>query len=148
MPLPEISALLSSQPFVGGLPVQFRAGIRRGDRNLNRERIDLLREPDRLFDRLLRFDRQPDHERPVHPDAELAAIAHELARGIEHQAFLDPVQDLLIAGFEADQQQPQPVIAQLLQRFVIQMRARIAGPRELQLLHALRDLDRRAPCRW
>ena len=84
----------------------------------------------------------------MHPDSELAAVAHELARGIENQAFFHPVQYLLIAGFETHQQKPQSVIAQLPAVSHIQMRARVAGPGELQLLHALRDFDGARSCRW
>ena len=47
----------------------------------------------------------------------------------------------LIAGFETDEEQAQAVIAQLFQRFVIEMGAGVAGPGELQLLHALGDFD-------
>ena len=77
----------------------------------------------------------------MYADPQLTAVAHELAGRIQHQALFDSVQNLLVAGLEADQQQAQAVIAQLPQRFVIEVCARVAGPRELQLLHALRDLD-------
>ena len=59
------------------------------------------------------LDRQADDERAMHLDAQLLAVRHELAGHVQLDALLDAVQDLLIAGLEADEQQAQAVVAQL-----------------------------------
>ena len=46
---------------------------------------------------------------------ELVAVLGELLRHLDPHALLDVVQDLLVAALVADQQQPQPVVAQHLQ---------------------------------
>ena len=54
--------------------------------------------------------RQPEDEGAVDHDAELVAVLGEASRDVDAHALLDVVQDLLVAGFVADQQQPQPVV--------------------------------------
>src|ERR1051326_4266553 len=77
---------------LGCLPVELGPGIGRRDRNLNGEWIELLGEADRLVDSLLRLDGETNNKCPMHPDPELAAVLHELPRGVEIQSFLDTVQ--------------------------------------------------------
>jgi len=48
-------------------------------------------------------------------DAELVTILREPARYVYQHPFLDVVQDLLVAGFVAHQQQPKPVVGKYLQ---------------------------------
>ena len=54
---------------------------------------------------------RPEDEGAVDGDAELVAVLGEAARHVDQHALLDVVQDLLVAGFVADQQQAQPVVA-------------------------------------
>ncbi len=54
--------------------MQLRARIRRGQRDLDRVRIDLFGELDRLANGVLGFARQTQDERAVDGDAELATV--------------------------------------------------------------------------
>ena len=121
------------------LLVQERAGIRRGQRHLDRVRIDLGREFDRFLDRFLGLPRQAHDEGAVDFDTEFVAVLGELLRDLDPHALLDVVQDLLIAAFVADQQQPQPVVAQHLQRRARHIRLGVARPRHTQLAQFLGD---------
>jgi hypothetical protein len=62
----------------------------------------------------------------VHANAEPAAIAHEFARRIEHETLFRSIENLLIAGFEAHEQQTQTIVTELLQGVVIEVRAGVA----------------------
>ena len=93
------SPLLLLEPAVlDGLAVELRAGIRRGERHLDRVRIDLLRVLDRLLDRLVCFARQAEDESAVNLDAELSAVRGEAPRDVRAQALFDVLQDLVVAG--------------------------------------------------
>ena len=93
------------------LLVEERARIGRRERDLDGVRIDLGREADRLLDRLLALARQAEDEGAVDGDAELVAILGEALGDVDQHALLDVVQDLLVAGLVADQQQAQAVVA-------------------------------------
>ena len=60
-------------------------------------------------------------------------------RDLDPHALLDVVQDLLVAAFVADQQQPQPVVPQHLQRLARHIRLGVARPGDAQLAQLLRD---------
>ena len=92
------------------LLVQERAGIGRGERDLQRVRVDLGGEADGLLDRLLGLAGQAEDEGAVDLDAEFVAVLGELLRDLDPHALLDVVQDLLVAALVADQQQPQAVV--------------------------------------
>ena len=79
------------------------------------------------------------------PDPQLAAVLHKFPRGLEVQALLNPVQDLLVAGFEANKQKPQSIIPELTEGFVVEVRPRVARPGQFKLLHAFGDFDRARP---
>src|SRR6516165_1402872 len=95
-----------------GLGIQAGAGIGGRQRYLHGVWIDLEGEANRLLDRLLRLARQAEDEGAVYGDAELPAVRAEAARDVDAHALLDVVEDLLIAGLVADQQQPQAAILQ------------------------------------
>ena len=84
--------------------------------------------------------RQPEDEGAVDHDAELAAVLGEAARDVGAQALLDVQQDLVVAGFVADQQQAQAVFLHDLQRLVGHVGLGVAGPGHAQLAQAARDL--------
>src|SRR5271165_3180140 len=121
------------------LIVKESAGVGRGERNLDRVRIDLGGEADRLLDRLSGFSRQAHDERAVDPDAEFAAILGETPGDVDPHALLHVVQDLLIAGLVAHEQQPQAAVAQDLERLARHVGLGVAGPDDAELAHFLGD---------
>ena len=88
------------------LLVQERARIGRRQGHLDRMRVDLLGEFDRLPDGLRSLARQAEDERPVDDDSKLAAVLGEATGDIDQHALLDVMQDLLVAALVADEQQP------------------------------------------
>src|SRR6195256_680664 len=94
------------------LAVERGARIRRRQRDLERIGVDVAREPNRLPDRLARLTRQPHDERAVDLDPERPSVLRELAGDVEADPLLHPIQDVLIARLVADQQEPEPVVAQ------------------------------------
>ena len=66
-------------------------------------------------------------------DPQLVAVLGELAGDLDPHALLDVVQDLLVAALIADQQQPQPVVLQHLQRLARHVRLGVARPRHAHL---------------
>ena len=83
--------------------------------------------------------RQPEDEGAVDQDAELAAVLGEAPRDVGAQALLDVEQDLVVAGFVADQQQAQAVVLHDLQRLVGHIGLGVAAPGHAQLAHAARN---------
>src|SRR5260370_479170 len=57
------------------LTVQFRAGIRRSQGNLNRFRFDVAGKLDRLLNRLGSLAWQPEDERSVNHDSQILRVA-------------------------------------------------------------------------
>src|SRR5919109_1120981 len=115
------------------LPMQKGARIGCGERNLDRVRVDLRGKPDGFVDRLPGFTRKPEDERPVDRDAELVAILGKAPGDVDPHPFLDVVQDLLVPRFIADQQKPQPVVAQHLECRARYVGFCIAGPGDAEL---------------
>jgi len=66
-------------------------------RNLNRFHVEFLGELDRVLDGLAAFSRQAEDEVSVHYEAEFVAILGELAGALDGCAFLDVLENLLIA---------------------------------------------------
>src|SRR5438552_2758171 len=109
------------------LLVQKRAGIGRRERDLNRVRIDLRRELDRLLDRFLGLAGKSEDESAVDRDAKLMAILGEAFGDVDQHALLDVMQDLLIARLITDQEQAQTVVLKYLQRSARNIGLGIAG---------------------
>src|SRR5215469_7736323 len=99
--------------------------------------VHLPGEPDRLLDRLAGLSRQSEYERAVDHDAELPAVSGEAAGPIDSQALLDVVEYLLIPGLVADQQEPQPVVPEHLQRLARDIRLSVTGPGDAETGQAL-----------
>ena len=87
----------------------------------------------------LRLARQAEDEGAVDGDAELVAILGEALGDLDAHALLDVVQDLLIAGFVADEQQPQAVVPQHLQRLARHIGLGVAGPGDAELAELAGD---------
>src|SRR5579871_4679369 len=67
-------------------------------------------EADWFLHGLLGLPREAENEGAVDRDAEIVAVAGEPARDVDPHPLLDIVQDLLVAGLVADEQQPQTVV--------------------------------------
>ena len=72
-------------------------------------------------------------------DAELVAVLGEAARDVDPHALLDVVEDLLVAGFVADQQQPQAVVAQHFERRARHVGLGVARPGDAELAQLAGD---------
>jgi hypothetical protein len=83
------------------LAIEFGAGIGRGERNLDRFRVDIAGEFDGLLDRFCRLARQAQDKRAVDLDAQFLARCVKFAGDIDAHALLDVDQDLLVAGFRS-----------------------------------------------
>ena len=92
--------------------------------------------------RVARLARQADDEIAVDRQPQLVAILGEALRHVDGGALLDVLENLLVAGLIADDQQPAAGFLHRLQRFVIGGDARGAGPGEVQLLQLRAQLDR------
>ena len=82
---------------------------------------------------------QPEDEGAVDGDAELVAVLGEAPRHVDAHALPDVVQDLLIAAFVADQQQPQAVVAHDLERLARHIGLGVARPGDAELAELARD---------
>ncbi len=122
--------------------VELRAGERMAERNLNGLDVEFLGEIDALPNGLARFARQSHDEIAMDRQAELLAVRGEAASHVDGGALLDVLQDLLIAGFVADDEQPATGFLHGFQRVVIGGDARRATPGKFQLLQLAAQLNR------
>ena len=81
-------------------------GVSQG--NLNGFAVEFLGKIDGLFDGFLGFAGKTDDEVAVDFDANFAAVLHEGAAHFDGRALLDVLQNLRIAGFEANDEQAAP----------------------------------------
>src|SRR5579883_1420236 len=121
------------------LTVKFRAGIRRRERHLDRLRLDIAGKANGFANRLGCFAGQPENKRAMNGDAQLPAIAGEFACDVDAGSLLDVIQDLLNAGFVADEQQPQAIVTKDLQSFTRNIRFSVARPDYSETAQALCD---------
>ncbi len=118
---------------------KLRAGIGRGERNLDAEHVEFLRETNRVLNRLLRFDRQTQNERAVNDHARLVAGLGEAAHFVHRHALLDAREDVVVARFVTDQEQAQTGVLELFNRIVIEVGAAVAGPGQAKRREFLGD---------
>ena len=81
----------------------------------------------------LALARQAEDEGAVDLDAELVAVLGELLRDVDQHALLDVVQDLLVAGLVADDEQPAAVVGQHLEGLARHVALGVAGPGDAEL---------------
>src|SRR5262249_19374769 len=74
----------------------------------------------------------PDDEIAVNADAQLPAVPGERASCFDSRTFLDVLQNLIVARFEADDEEARSCIRHRLQRLVVAVHTRSAGPAKLQ----------------
>jgi hypothetical protein len=72
-------------------------------------------------------------------DAEFVTILGEALGHLDPHAFLDVVQDLLVAGLVADEEQAQAVIPQHLQGLARHVGLGVARPSDAELAELARD---------
>src|SRR5580704_12140692 len=118
-------------------------GSRKGvaKRDLNRLYVQLLGVLDGLAQRLAGFARESDNKIAVDHQAKLVAVLSEPHGHVDGGALLDVFQNLFVARFIADNQQPAPGVLHGLQRFVIGGDARRTAPREIQRSELVRKLN-------
>ncbi len=131
----------AQEAFFGHLVVQLGSGHGVCQRHLDCFAVEFLGEIDGLVDRLLGFTRQANDEVAVDLDADLAAIFHEVTGHLDRGALLDVLQDLRVAGFEADDKETRTAVRHGLQFFILAVAARGAGPLEFQGLEFLAQFD-------
>jgi len=90
-----------------------------GHRNLDGFHIQLFREIDGTADAFARLARQSQNEVAMDGESELVAIFRELARALNCSALLDVLENLLIPGLVADNQQTAAGVPHSFQRLVI-----------------------------
>ena len=100
-----------------------------------------LGEIDGAADALADLAGQPDDEIAVDQQAQLLAVRGEALRHVDGGALLDVLEDLRVARFVADDQQPAAGLLHGLQGVVIGGDARRAGPGEVERLQLLAELD-------
>ena len=127
------------ETFTHALVVKFGAGIGVGHGNLNRLAIQFLGVVDGLLDGLFGFAGKADDEIAVHVNADLLAVLHEGAAHFHGRALFHVLQDLRVAGFEADDQQTRAGVGHGFQGFVIAVHAGGAGPLEAHGLEFLAE---------
>ena len=76
---------------------------------------------------------QAQDEGAVDLDAELVAVLGELPRHVDQHALLDVVQDLLVAGLVADDEQPAAVVGQHFEGLARHIALGVAGPDDAEL---------------
>ena len=112
--------------------VEFRAGEGVAERHLNGLHVQLLGEVDALAQGLARFARQTDDKIAMNHQAQLVAILGKAHGHVDGGALFDVPENLLVAGFIADNQQTAAGVLHRLQRFVIGGDARGAAPGEVE----------------
>ena len=140
VPVHQVARGPREPPLLLGLTVERRARVGRGERDLDRVRLDLARVADRLLDRRGRLPRKAEDEGPMDRDPERLRVPRELPGDVEAHALLDVVQDPLIPGLVADQQEAKAVVLQDLERPPRHVRLRVARPGHTQAAQAASDL--------
>src|SRR6266404_8075411 len=115
------------------LLVKESARIGRGERDLDRVRVDLGGEADGFLDGFLGLAGQAEDEGAVDDNTELVAILGKPLRDVDAHALLDVVEDLLITGFVPDEEKPQPVVLHDLQGCTRDIGLGIARPDDPKL---------------
>ena len=138
--LHQIRFVLLGEPAVllGHLE-KFRAGIRRGERNLQAEHVEFLRKIDRVLDALRRLDGQPQNERPMNHHVRLVAGLGEAAHLVHCHAFFDARENVVVAALVTDEEQAEAVVLERFYRVIIQVRTAVAAPMHAERRELLGD---------
>ena len=155
----DLGAVIGQQIHIAGEPAIFLgllveegARIGRRQRHLHGARIDFLGEGQGFLDGFAGLARQAQDEGAMHHNAQIVAILGEALGDLDQQALLDVVQDLLVAGFIADQQAGEAAVLHHFQRLARHIGLGVARPDHAQLAQFLGQLlrpghDCRSACR-
>src|SRR5439155_22596474 len=94
----------------------------------------LFCEGDRAVDGLPSLSRQADNEIAMYQETKPMAVPGELSGAINRGALFDVLENLGIARFVTDDQEPATCLFHAFQSFIIGSDPRRAGPGELQRL--------------
>jgi len=116
-----------------------RVGVRDG--NLDGFAVERFREIDGVANRVLGFARQAEDEVGVDDEAEVVAVLDEVACTFDGGALLDVLEDLRIAGFEADDEQAAAGVLHGFEGVAAGRYARCARPGDAERLQFFAELD-------
>src|SRR5581483_7337903 len=102
-------------------------------------RINLAGEANGLLDGFPALAGKSKNESTMDGDTQFMAILGEAAGDVDAHALADVMQNLLIAAFVADQQQPQAIVAHDFQCVARNVGLGVAGPDHSELAELARD---------
>src|SRR5580658_4218364 len=121
--------------------VEFGSGISVGHGYLNSLDVKLFGKSDRGVNGFVSFTREAEDEVAVNHQAQLVTILSELAGALDSRAFLDVLEDLLVARLVADDQQTATRFLHGLQSFIVGRDSGSARPSKLQRLQLGAQFD-------
>src|SRR6185369_11169541 len=124
-----------------GVIVELGAGISVGDGDLDGLDVKFLGEVDGTANGFTSLAGETEDEVAVNDESEFFAVLYELTGALDGGAFLDVLENLRIAGFEADDEQAATGFLHGLERLVVGSDARGAGPGEPEGLELGAEFD-------
>ena len=112
-----------------------------GDGDLDGLAVERLGEVDGVADGLFGLAGQAEDEVAVDDEAEVVAVLGEVAGALDGGALLDVLEDLRVAGLEADDEQAAAGFLHGLEGVVVGGDARGAGPGDAERLELFAELD-------
>src|ERR1700733_15127093 len=106
------------------------AGKGMSDRDLDGFAIKFLSELDGVADRSLGFTWQAEDEIAVYEEAKVMTVLDEVTGALDRGTLLDVLENLGIAGLEANDQQPATRLLHGLERVIVAGNTGVAGPGE------------------
>ena len=140
-PPPSSMRLVGDEAVRLGVVVELSAGIGVGDRTWMVSQSSVLAKLMVLRIDSLVSPGRPRMKSPWMIEAEVVAVLGEGARALDGCALLDVLEDLRIAGLEADDEQAAAGFLHGLQRVVVGGDARGAAPGEAERLELFAELD-------
>ena len=128
------------KPFFGEV-VELGAGVGVGDGDLDGLAVERLGEVDGVADGLFGLAGQAEDEVGVDDEAEVVAVLDEVAGALDGGTLLDVLEDLRIAGLEADDEQAAAGFLHGLEGVAVGGDARGAGPGDAEGLELFAELD-------
>ena len=117
------------------------AGEGVGDGDLDGLAVELLGEVDGVADGFLGLAGEAEDEVAVDDEAEVVAVLDEVACALDGGALLDVLEDLRVAGLEADDEQAAAGFLHGLEGVAVGGDARGAGPGDAEGLELCAELD-------
>ena len=133
--------LVGDEAVLGREVVELRAGVGVRDGYLDGFAVEGLGEVDGVADRLPGFAWKAENKVGVDDEAEVVAVLDEVAGALDGGTLLDVLEDLRIAGFEADDEETATGILHRLERVAVGGDARGARPGDAEGLELAAELD-------